>query len=41
MREYNKSLKQTITHVTPFATEANPAPRYGDLVPPLDDKLIN
>jgi len=32
----NKSLKPTVTHVTPFAKKANPAPRYGGLVPPLD-----
>jgi len=33
--KYNNSLKQTATRVTPFATEANPTPRYGGLVPPL------
>jgi hypothetical protein len=32
---YNKSLKPTVTRVTPFAEMANPAPRYGGLVPPL------
>jgi hypothetical protein len=33
----NNLLKPTITHVTPFAEKANPAPRYGGLVPLLDD----
>jgi hypothetical protein len=32
----NKSLKPTVTRVTPFAEMANPAPRYGGLVPPLN-----
>jgi len=27
--------KPTVTRVTPFAAKANPAPRYGSLVPPL------
>ena len=31
----NKSLKPTVTHVTPFAEKAKPAPRYGSLVPPF------
>ena len=31
----NKSLKPTATPVTPFAGKANPAPRYGCLVPPF------
>jgi len=31
---YYKSLKPTVTSVTPFAEMANPTPRYG-LVPPL------
>jgi hypothetical protein len=31
----NKSLKPTATRVTLFAEEANPAPHYGGLVPPL------
>ena len=31
----NKSLKPTVTRVTPFAAKANPAPPYGGLVPPL------
>jgi hypothetical protein len=31
----NKSLKPTVTRVTPFAEMANPAPRYGGLVPPF------
>jgi hypothetical protein len=35
----NKSLKPTVTHVTPFAEKANPAPRYGGLVPPLGPTL--
>ena len=33
---HNKSLKPTLTHVTPFAERANSAPRYGGLVPPLN-----
>ena len=35
MKTYNKSLKPTVTHVTPFAEKAKLAPRYGGLVPPL------
>jgi len=31
----NKSLKPTVTRVTPFAEKAKPAPLYGGLVPPL------
>jgi hypothetical protein len=31
----NKSLKPTVTRVTPFAEKAKPAPRYGGLVPPF------
>jgi len=31
----NKSLKPTMTRVTPFAERAKPVPRYGGLVPPL------
>jgi len=27
-----------VTHVTPFAEMANPAPRYGGLVPPFYDR---
>jgi hypothetical protein len=27
--KYNKSLKPTVTRVTPFAERAKPAPRYG------------
>jgi len=34
-RMWNKSLKPTVTRVTPFAGMANPAPRYGGLVPPF------
>ena len=34
-RTQNKSLKPTVTHVTPFAKKAKPAPRYGGLVPPF------
>ena len=34
-RSQNKSLKQTVTHVTHFAEKAKPAPRYGRLVPPF------
>jgi hypothetical protein len=33
----NKSLKPTVTRVTPFAEKANPAPRNGGLVPPFCD----
>ena len=32
---YNKSLKPTVTRVTPFAEMAKLAPRYGGLVPPF------
>jgi hypothetical protein len=31
----NKTLKPTVTRVTPFAKKAKPAPRYGGLIPPL------
>jgi len=31
----NKSLKPTATRVRRFAEMANPAPRYGALVPPF------
>jgi hypothetical protein len=33
--QQNKSLKPTVTRVTPFAEMAKPTPRYGGLVPPL------
>ena len=36
VKSQNKSLKPTVTRVTPFAKKANPAPRYGGLVPPLN-----
>ena len=36
---WNKSLKQTVTRVTPFAAKAKPAPRYGGLVPPFYRQL--
>jgi hypothetical protein len=43
----NNSLKDVeqitktdrFTRVTPFAEKANPAPRYGGLVPPLDTNI--
>jgi hypothetical protein len=35
--QQNKSLKPTVTRVTPFAEKAKPAPLYGGLVPPLYD----
>jgi len=31
----NKSLKPTVTLVTPFAEKAKSAPRYGGLIPPI------
>jgi hypothetical protein len=34
----NKSLKPTVTRFTLFADKANPAPRYGGLVPPFYDQ---
>ncbi len=37
---WNKSLKPTVTRVTPFADEAIIAPRYGGLVPPFYDLKI-
>ena len=40
IRSQNKSLKPTVTRVTPFAEKAKPAPRYGGLVPPLCAKEI-
>jgi hypothetical protein len=33
--QQNKSLKPTVTRVTPFAEMAKPTPRYGGLIPPL------
>ena len=33
--QQNKSLKPTVTRVTPFAANAKPAPRYGGSVPPF------
>jgi tetratricopeptide (TPR) repeat protein len=38
---HNKSLKPTVTHVTLFAEEANPAPRYCGLVPPFHGKTMS
>jgi hypothetical protein len=35
MQAYNKSLKPTVTRVTPFAEMANPAPNYSGLIPPF------
>jgi hypothetical protein len=37
---WNKSLKPTVTRVTPFAEMANPAPRYGGLVPPFRCNIV-
>gem|GEM_PF-5243758 len=36
----NKSIKLTITHVTPFAEKAKPVPRYGGLVQPFCDQIL-
>jgi hypothetical protein len=37
---YNKSLKLTVTRITPLAKQAKFAPRYGGLVPPFDSRII-
>ena len=37
---YNNSLKPTETHVTVFAEEANPTPRFGGLVPPCTPREV-
>ena len=35
VKSQNNPLKPTVTRVTPFAEKANPAPRYGGLIPPF------
>jgi len=37
-KSQSKSLKPTVTRVTPFADKAKPTPRYGSLVPPFGQK---
>jgi hypothetical protein len=36
----NKSLKPTVSRVTPFAEQTKPAPRYGGLVPPFYAPIV-